>query len=279
MQRSWSASQRHLEEAPPWQAEQGSCSKRNRTGVTLRCPQRREAAGSGTGYHTVRTTAGTRRERPGDRPHRHRAAHEASVTAQAEYTTYSHGTRWPRLKEKRVGAFSGGCGGWGDDTLRLPKQLLSARQGAPEGPEAVPWPVGRSRPACPPTQAQSLSGSSPGGTLDRAWRHHGRSDMSTAVRGPEKHEDSSEKCCRRPQQRSHMEGCTDPVTARSPSLRARNGFHWDTWHAPQHSDPLPRPPAQNRKVGPHQGQEASRGTSMPTARANVAWTPASSPGA
>lgn len=54
--------------------------------------------------------------------------------------------------------------------------------------------------------------------------------------------------------------------------QSQKWFRRGTRHAPQHSDPLPRSPAQNRKVGPRQGQETSRGTSMPTARANMAWT-------
>lgn len=100
------ASQKHLEEAPPWKAEQGSCSKRKRIGVTWRCPPEKQLEAV-PGATWRRRRVGTRWESPGDRPHGHGAAHGASVTAQAEYTTYSQGTRWPRLK-KRVGAFSGG---------------------------------------------------------------------------------------------------------------------------------------------------------------------------
>lgn len=43
--------------------------------------------------------------------------------------------------------------------------------------------------------------------------------------------------------------------------------------------PFPGHSAQNGKVGSLWGHEASSGTSMPTPRANVVWTPTSSPGA
>lgn len=134
-----------------------------------------------------------------------------------------------------------------------------ARGALPTCRAAARAPAARATPPAPsPMQAQSLSGSSPGGTLDRAWHRHGQSDVSTTVRGTEKREDSSGKCCGRREWWSRVEGSTDPVTACSPSLRARNGFRRGTRHAPQHSDPSQEPLHRTGTWGPARARRPPR---------------------